>query len=351
MISKWVFLAVIPFVSGSALAVDPYPITYPYTYTNLFPAVYDIDGKMGVVVGTEVQNDPDYNYTNEFDGPMPLFRVGETTPFLIGTDEILFNNAGYGLAAGDPFYFRMETRVGTVSGTSKVGAAFVYADFPERTAQPIVFIPFSSTALGKDVKPMFRRLQDNEFPGSRFIQLNQSAYLADSLTEPSVGTGPEVTAGFQDRQLTIQFDWLAGNEKFGDPPYLFSGAVGTGYNGEVWTNDEDSSPSMHPFVFPGPVPEGPIRATYHVDGFTTDTVTFTASNRTVHQINFLLISDPSSTDPGPTPEQIGSPITLEQRSAADAILFRARAMKGVPEDANADGVKDAADAIRVLLVK
>lgn len=271
---------------------------------------------------------------------------------------------------GKPCTFRVTIpTLGVFEGTSFVGAAYLSPDsgtYPWPT-YPVFIIPTTEAELGTELQLRNGPLDPPPSPDSRYFGVSvYNPYGSGSKSALSLGAEahslwPSTTTG----TLTVEYEG-SDRQRFGDrasaevPLFdnygVFSPLV-------FWSNFVDSTGDGR-VKMGNQIPLNDVRISFHVDGYTTDTVSVHPEAEGSKFWNALLVPIPgpragdypeglewqqvATPTPSPTPSPSPTPTPLPpQARVMDALLGIPTA--DPPPDPNADGLVDIADLISILM--
>jgi hypothetical protein len=332
-------------INGWALVITPSPT--PDASVCTFPKYYDLEGHAGLRSTGQILASPGTR--------TEVYIDGATTPnYWTNLPFMDIYKTEWIPLIGRPVEFRIGIpNVGLFIGPAKVGtpsAAFV--------------IPVTSAQLGRELKLPAGSLSPtaNGYHGAVVINMyigskNDNICNVSNIMYYSSG----------DRAATVKVEYLPGCtlHSLGSEAVVFpkiSDSVGDEII-LIWGANTLSIMPGSKIISPI-APEGPIKVSVHVDGYTTDSVTIASENLKYYtwyaflkpirvdsprpnDAGFYRAGDyiPPTPTPTPSPTPTASPVPTPL-SPQDAILYQLLGLEPFPTpaaDANGDGVLDIAD--------
>ncbi|MEQ8820687.1 MAG: hypothetical protein RLY93_10610, partial [Sumerlaeia bacterium] len=200
-----------------------------------------------------------------------------------GNDIVLAN-----LPDGTPFFFQASSDISDcIAAWSWIGAP------------PVEFyVPFDGTEVEVELFQLDVTDDDNDR-----IQLSFSVYVASNLSSPTEIVWANVGL-LNSLSSTLRVDFLEGNRLFGEESYVGHSRVTPGMLARFGGENCEAHPSVE-FCSEMPAPVGPIRATFSVDGYTSDSVVLDVKNLKGYAFRYLLEPLPEASVPT-TPPQFGT---------------------------------------------
>ncbi|MEQ8819832.1 MAG: hypothetical protein RLY93_06275 [Sumerlaeia bacterium] len=153
-----------------------------------------------------------------------------------------------------------------------------------------------------------------EFPALGVLGF--TVIIADNKSSPSLANYDFHFPAFSEREVSFKVEYLEGNARFGDVPYMttYRQPVSslTSSKTIIWDEGDGYAP-LGPLLFypEGTVPVGPVRLSVGMEGYTTDTVVTEIVWQHQTQARMLLEPDRHSQNPGPGPTDLGLPDVIE----------------------------------------
>ena len=201
-----------------------------------------------------------------------------------GNDIVLAN-----LPDGTPFFFQASSDISDcIAAWSWIGAP------------PVEFyIPFDGT----EVEAEFEVLDIPDNDDSERLIMDFYIWVARDLTQPSevILANSSLVRGLPG---FLQIEYMEGNRFFGNPPLQAQSPIGNFTTAAFSQQQCDEFPSLE-FCYADEAPLGPMRITFSVEGYTSDSVAVNAENLKQYVFNFLVTPLPNS-DVATTPPQFGT---------------------------------------------
>ncbi|MEQ8818952.1 MAG: hypothetical protein RLY93_01815 [Sumerlaeia bacterium] len=242
-------------------------------FPQVFFQFWDTTGHWGLVEFTEFAEDIAFQRTYWANG------VRYDDPF-----DVLVAN----LAPGTPVFIQAN------SGISDCIAAWSWIGAPETT----FYIPFD----GSQVEGGFFEADIMTSDMNR-IQFSIQVYVGKYSDSPSeiVWANLDLIKGLDS---TLRVNFLEGNVKHGDPPFVKSSPVQGVITARFGAENCSDTPTID-FCSEEMAPVGPLEVIYSVEGYTSDSIILDAENLKGYGFNFLLFSLPESNVPS-APLQFGT---------------------------------------------
>jgi len=242
------------------------------------------------------------------------------------------------LAQGTPYLIRAQAPGGYCAAFEHVGGGAF--DFGTTSASPVFILAAPFSQVGLPAEPSNRTVT-GEGDGTA---MDFQVFVGDSVTTSTIGfsIGWHPT---RDLPVTVRVDYLGGSNLehlgFHEWAYEAQQAAGGEFPPIYWG---DSPGAIHAVA-----PDGPISITIGAAGYLPSVAHFDAHQGRVYRLRLVLVPDPNASEPGISPAGVpASPAVLEM-AAAEALFGTCTPAANLagPTDANSDGVRDAADMVRL----
>lgn len=174
-------------------------------------------------------------------------------------------------------------------------------------------VPVDGEALG--MEEFYGDLSHEE--AEELVVVSFSGYIADCTDRPSSVSYDHFLVDYKDRRTTITVEYLEGSTRFGDAKYVqgYYQPLSVLFNTAtlVWVSGGEYARASTALLYPeGPVPQGPVKITYALEGYTTDSAILDLKPHTSFGRGFLISPDHNSLNPGPGPSDFRLPPALER---------------------------------------